>query len=248
VPDHQPACAATPIEDFLLGLLTDEIERRKSASASRRADVAGLDPDMVFERWDKSAKVSFDRRVLQELVSLRFVEALRNVLVLGPVGVGKTFVANALGHVACLSGFNVRLHRADALLRLLKQSRLDNSRDALMTELCGIDLLILDDFALEPMSRDESRDIYQLFLERNGRAATVITSNRDTADWLAVFDDPLLGQGAVDRFKNNAYDFVIDGESYRPRLKPTVEKDGPPPSAPVVKPKPLLRRRKRVRS
>lgn len=237
-----------PLDDFLLGLFTDEIERRKSASTARRADEAGLDPDMVFERWDKGAKVTFDRRVLQELVSLRFVEALRNVLVLGPVGVGKTFVANALGHVACRSGFNVRLHRADALLRLLKQSRLDNSRDALMTELCSVDLLILDDFALEPMTRDESRDIYQLFLERTARAATVITSNRDTADWLAVFDDPLLGQGAVDRFKNNAYDFIIDGESYRPRLKPSVEKDGPPPSAPVTKPKPLLRRRKRSRA
>jgi len=236
-----------PLEDFLLGVFTDEIERRRSAAASRRADTAGLVPDMVFERWDKSAKVTFDRRVLQELTSLRFVEALRNVVVLGPVGVGKTFVANALAHVACRSGFNVRLHRVDALLRLLKQSRLDNSRDALMTELCTIDLLVIDDFALEPMTRDESRDIYQLFVERTGRAATIITSNRDTSDWLAVFDDALLGQGAVDRFKNNAYDFVIDGESYRPRLKPDIEKDGPPPSAPVTKPKPLLRRRKRSR-
>lgn len=237
-----------PLEDFLLGLFTDEIERRRGASASRRADVAGLEPDMVFDRWDKSAKVTFDRRVLQELTSLRFVEALRNVVVLGPVGVGKTFVANALGHVACRSGFNVRLHRLDALLRLLKQSRLDNSRDALMTELCTIDLLIIDDFALEPMTRDESRDIYQLFVERTGRAATIITSNRDTADWLAVFDDALLGQGAVDRFKNNAYDFVMDGESYRPRLKPSIDKDGPPPAAPVTKPKPLPRRRKRPRA
>jgi len=237
-----------PVEDFLLGLFTDEIERRRSASASRRADTAGLDPDMVFDRWDKSAKVTFDRRVLQELTSLRFVEALRNVVVLGPVGVGKTFVASALGHVACRSAFNVRMHRVDALLRLLKQSRLDNSRDALMTELCTIDLLIIDDFALEPMTRDESRDIYQLFVERTGRAATIITSNRDTADWLAVFDDALLGQGAVDRFKNNAYDFVIDGESYRPRLKPSIDKDGPPPAAPVTKPTPLLRRRKRPRA
>jgi DNA replication protein DnaC len=236
-----------PLEDFLLGLFTDEIERRRSASASRRADDAGLHPDMVFERWDKTAKVTFDRRVLQELVSLRFVESLRNVVVLGPVGVGKTFVANALGHVACCSGFNVRFHRIDALLRSLKQSRLDNSRDALMVELCSVDLLIIDDFALEPMTRDESRDIYQLFVERTGRAATVITSNRDTADWLAVFDEPLLGQGAVDRFKNNAYDFIIDGESYRPRLKPDVEKDGPPPAAPVTKPKMPLRRRKRQR-
>jgi DNA replication protein DnaC len=236
-----------PIEDFLLGLFTDEIERRRDASSTRRAHQAGLEPDMQFERWDKTAKVSFDRRVLQELTSLRFVEALRNVVVLGPVGVGKTFIANALGHVACRSGFNVRFHRGDDLLRLLRQSRLDNSREVLMTELTTVDLLIIDDFALEPMTRDESRDIYQLIIERTGKAATIVTSNRDTADWLAVFDDALLGQGAVDRFKNNAYDLVVDGESYRSRLKPSVDKDGPPPSAPVTKPKPLLRRHKRAR-
>jgi len=237
-----------PLQDFLLGLFADEVERRRNASTTRRAHDAGLVDDMVFERWDKTAKVTYDRRVLQELVSLRFVEAQRNVVVLGPVGVGKTFIANALGHVACRSGFNVMLHRGDDLLRLLRQSRLDNSREALMTELCTIDLLIIDDFALEPMTRDESRDVYQLFVERTGKAATVITSNRDTADWLAVFDDPLLGQGAVDRFKNNAYDLVVDGESYRSRLKPSIDKDGPPPAAPVTKPKPLLRRRKRARA
>lgn len=237
-----------PLQDFLLGLFSDEVERRRETSTARRAHDAGLDPDMVLERWDKTAKVTYDRRVLQELVSLRFVEAQRNVVVLGPVGVGKTFIATALGHVACRSGFNVMLHRGDDLLRLLRQSRLDNSREVLMTELCTVDLLIIDDFALEPMTRDESRDVYQLFVERTGKAATIITSNRDTADWLAVFDDPLLGQGAVDRFKNNAYDLVVDGESYRSRLKPSIDKDGPPPAAPVTKPKPLLRRRKRARA
>jgi DNA replication protein DnaC len=236
-----------PIEDFLVALFSDEISRRHDTSAGRRAASAGLDPDMIFDRWDKSAKISLDRRVLQELMSLRFVETSRNVVVLGPVGVGKTFLACALGHLACRSAFHVRFSRADALLRLLRQSRLDNSREALMAELCAVDLLILDDFALEPMSRDESRDIYQLFVERTARASTIITSNRDTADWLAFFDDPMLAQSALDRFRNNAYDLVVDGESYRSRLKPSIEKDGPPPPAPVVKQKTPIRRRPRPR-
>jgi DNA replication protein DnaC len=225
----------TPYEDLLLMLLVDEISRRDSTASIRRADVAGLDLDMVLERWDKSAKVTYDRRVMNELVSLRFVEDHRNVVVLGPVGVGKTFLANALGHLCCRAGFNVRLLRADALLRLLKQSRMDNSRDAVMTELSTVDVLIIDDFALEPMSREESRDIYQLFVERNARLSTVVTSNRDTAEWIAAFDDALLAQSAVDRFKNNAFDLVVDGESYRSRLKPNIDKLPPPPSAPVKK-------------
>jgi hypothetical protein len=74
-----------PLQDFLLSLFSDEVERRRDASTSRRAHDTGLDPDMLFERWDKTAKVSYDHRVLQELVSLRFVEGQRNVVVLGPL-------------------------------------------------------------------------------------------------------------------------------------------------------------------
>jgi DNA replication protein DnaC len=224
-----------PVEDVLLLLLTDEIQRRDSSATTRRAAKAGLDSDMVIERWDTTAKVQFDRRLLQELATLRFLEAHRNVVVLGPVGVGKTFLASALGHLACRGGFHVRFERADALLRKLRQSRMDNSREALMTELCAVDLLIIDDFALEPMTRDESRDVYQLFVERNARASTIVTSNRDTSEWLAVFDDTLLAQSAVDRFKNNAFDLVVDGESYRSRLKPKLDREEPPPAAPVQK-------------
>jgi DNA replication protein DnaC len=237
-----------PVEDLLLAVLTDEIERRTQTAAARRADDAGLDPDMLVERWDKSAKVRFDQRVFSELCSLRFLGAHRNVVLLGPVGVGKTFLASALGHLACRGGYRVRFDRADDLLRRLRQSRLDNSRDALMSELCTVDLLVVDDFALEPMTRDESRDVYQLFVERNARASTIVTSNRDTAEWLSVFDDALLGQSAVDRFKNNAYDLVIDGDSYRPRLKPSVERDGPPPAAPIPKPPTPLGRSRAART
>jgi DNA replication protein DnaC len=113
------------------------------------------------------------------------------------------------------------------MLRTLRQSRFDNSRDAEMIALTSVDLLVLDDFALEPMTKEESKDVYQLFLERTGRASMIVTSNRDTAEWLAMFDDVLLAQSAVDRFKNAAYDFVIEGESYRSRLKPALDAADP---------------------
>jgi DNA replication protein DnaC len=211
------------LDDLLLLVLTDEIARRDSTAADNRARDAGLDPSMRLELWDKSSKVTFDKRMLAELVSLRFLEAHRHVVVLGPVGVGKTFVSQALGHIACRHGYHVRFTRADEMLRTLRQSRLDNSRDAEMVALTTVDLLILDDFALEAMSKEESRDVYQLFLERTGRASMIVTSNRDTAEWLAMFDDVMLAQSAVDRFKNSAFDFVIEGESYRPRLKPKLD-------------------------
>jgi DNA replication protein DnaC len=233
------------LDDLLLLVLTDEIARRDSAAADNRARDAGLDPAMRLELWDKTSKVSFDKRVLAELVSLRFLEAHRHIVILGPVGVGKTFVSQALGHIACRHGYNVRFVRADEMLRTLRQSRLDNSREAVMIALTSVDLLIVDDFALDVMSKEESKDVYQLFLERTGRASMIISSNRDTAEWLAMFDDMLLAQSAVDRFKNAAYDFVIEGESYRPRLKPTVDTADPPPATPANKVHPHPRSRRR---
>jgi DNA replication protein DnaC len=231
------------IEETLLLVLSDEVTRRESTASERRAYRAGLDPKMTIECWDPSAKVRYDKRVLAELMSLRFVEANKNALILGPVGVGKTFLASALGHVATRHGYNVIFTRADAMLRRLKQSRLDNSRDAVIAELASVDLLIIDDFALEPMARDESRDVYQLFVERTGRAPTLVTSNRDTGEWLATFDEMLLAQSAVDRFIHNAYDLVVEGESYRARLKPKLRDDDPPPKAPAEK-KPTIGRRR----
>lgn len=233
-------------EDLLLLLLTDEISRREASATESRVREAGLDPAMRLELWDKTTKVSFDKRLLAALTSLRFLEEHGHVVILGSVGVGKTFLANALGHLACKHGYGVRFLRADAMLRTLRQSRLDNSRDAEMAALTSVDLLILDDFALEAMSKEESRDVYQLFLERTSHGSMIVTSNRDTAEWLAMFDDVLLAQSAVDRFKNAAFDFVIDGESYRPRLKPKLDEHAPQPAPARNKP-PVNPRSKRKR-
>jgi DNA replication protein DnaC len=222
-------------EDFLLLILNDEIARRDSSAASRRALAGHLDPNMRIELFDKTAKITYDKRMFNELASLRFIEKQKHVVVLGPVGVGKTFMATAIGHIACQQGYNVQFVRADSMMRTLRQSRLDNSREQEMLALTSIDLLILDDFALEAMNKEESRDIYQLFLERTGRASMIVTSNRDTAEWIAMFDDVLLAQSAVDRFKNTAYDFVIEGESYRPRQKPKLDTADPPPKTPSPK-------------
>jgi DNA replication protein DnaC len=191
---------------------------------------------MTIENWDPGAKVTYDKRLLTELMSLCFLEGHQNVVVLGPVGVGQTFLATALGHVACRHRKQVHFTRADEILRRLRQRRLDNSREALMVELSTSDFLIIDDFALEPMTREESRDIYQLVVDRTGSASTVVTSNRDTAEWLATLDDVLLAQSAVDRFKNTACDLIVEGESYCAKRKPKLRDDDPPPAAPVTKP------------
>ncbi len=211
-----------PHADFLEMVLTDEITRRDRASASVRARAAHLDPTMVAEAWDATAKVSFDRTMWAELMTLRFVEDAANALVLGPVGVGKTFLASALGHIACRRRFSVHFERADRLHKRLKATRLDASHEAEMRRLMRVDLLILDDFALQSLDPIETADFYELVVERHRRASTVVTSNRDPSEMLAMMADPLLAQSAIDRLQSAAFELVVEGESYRRRQKPVV--------------------------
>lgn len=211
-------------------VLCDEVTRRDTTSASRRAHVAGLDPTMILERWDPTANVSFDRRVFDELCSLRFVDAAHNAIVMGPVGVGKTFLVTALGHIAVRRKRSVHFERADRLFKRLRIARLDNSLDSELRKLLRVDVLIIDDFALSALDAAATTDFYETIVERHQRASTIISSNRAPIEWLALMTDPLLAQSAVDRLKSAAYELVVEGESYRDRQKPAVNSDTTTPS------------------
>ena len=144
----------------------------------------------------------------------------QHVAIVGPVGVGKTFLSHALGHLACRRGASVLAVRTDKMLKALRHARLDNSYEAELRKLLAVDLLVIDDFGLDAMDHTESRDAYDLITERHRAGSTVVTSNRGPDEWLATFADPVRAQSAIDRFTSNSYDLLIEGESYRPRLKP----------------------------
>jgi DNA replication protein DnaC len=220
-------------QDFLLLALSDEASRRDGQAATIRAQRARLDPAMCLERWDDSAGVHYDKTLLNELASLRFIEACAHVTIVGPVGVGKTFLAHALGHIACRRGYSVFALRADQMLKTLKHARFDNSYEAELRKLVCVDLLVVDDFALDAMDATESRDTYELLTERHRAGSMIVTSNRGPDEWLPTFADPVRAQSAIDRFTNNSYDLVVEGESYRPRMKPkrAAETEPEPPSA-----------------
>ena len=113
------------------------------------------------------------------------------------------------------------------MLKTLKHARLDNTYEAELRKLLAVDLLILDDFALDAMDAAESRDVYEILTERHRVGSIIVTSNRGPDEWLATFADPVRAQSAIDRFTSNAYDLVIEGESYRGRQKPGRRGGGP---------------------
>jgi DNA replication protein DnaC len=209
-----------PHADFLELVLADEVARRDTNSAALRARTAGLDPGMRLDTWDTTAAVRYDQQLWTELTSLRFLDGPHGALLLGPVGVGKTHLASALGHIAVRRRHSVLMARADKLFKRLKAARLDNSVEAEMRRLAHVQLLILDDFALQPLDATETTDFYELIVERHRKTATVLTSNREPGEWLAMMADPLLAQSAVDRLVSTAHELIIEGDSYRRRQKP----------------------------
>lgn len=205
---------------FLELVLSDEVSRRDSRSAMLRARTAGLDPTMRLDTWAEPEDLTYDRALFADLTSLRFTEAGHGALVLGPVGVGKTHLASALGHIAVRRRLSVQFSRADKLFTRLRAARLDNTLEVEMRRLARVDLLILDDFALRPLDATETSDFYEIVVERHRKASTVVTSNREPAEWLSLMSDALLAQSAVDRLTGAAHTLIIEGPSYRQRTQP----------------------------
>jgi DNA replication protein DnaC len=222
IPDRLAYAKKTKLSelDFLELILQDEIDRRDHQNLAVRLGRAGFEEEQTFEGFDWDAPVTFDRDRIRDLFNLGFIERQEDVVFLGPVGVGKTFLACALGHAACRAGYEVLFLRADHLLQHLHQARADHSTEKVFRRLLAPDVLIIDDFGLRRLDTQQSSDLYEVILERHRRASTIVTTNRTIDEWIPLFDDPILAQSAIDRLAHNAYQVVIEGDSYRKRQRP----------------------------
>jgi DNA replication protein DnaC len=205
---------------FLQILLADEVGRRDNRNLELRLQKAGFEEICRLDDFDWSAGVTLDRRLLDTAFSLDFLNRHEHVLFVGPVGVGKSFLAQALGFAAVRAGHNVRFSRADAFFKTLAQARVDHTLEKAFRSFLVPDLLILDDFGLQKLSAQQSTDLYELIIARHRKSSFVFTSNRAVDEWLGLFDDPILGNSALDRLANAAYQIVIEGTSYREHQSP----------------------------
>lgn len=206
--------------DFLLRVLSDEVERRDAKQLDLRLRKASFEHQKTIEDFDFLFNPNVPKAKLLELATCSFVARRENALIVGNTGVGKSHIAQALGHRACLLGHNVLFTSAQQMLTQLRAARADQTYDRRLLRFTTPDLLIIDDLGLRPMRDDEPMDLYEVIRQRYEQGALIITSNRALEEWPPLFGDALLAGAAMDRLLHHAHQIAIEGESYRnPRSK-----------------------------
>ena len=207
-------------EEFLYRLLKDEVERRDAKQLEQRVRRANFEHDKTLEDFDFHFNPEIPKAKVLDLATCVFVQRKQNALLLGEAGVGKSHIAQALGHRACRAGYTVQYIVARDLLKQLRAARADQSYERRIARLSDVDLLIIDDLGLLPLSHDEPGDLYEIIRLRYERASTLITSNRDTDELARLFGDPLLASAAMDRLLHGAHVLRLTGDTHRNPKRP----------------------------
>jgi DNA replication protein DnaC len=199
-----------------LGLLVErELTERSSRQLTVRLRKARLREQAAIEDINWRARRGLDKGQVLRLASCQWIADHLNVLITGKTGVGKTFLACALGHKACREGYSVCYLRLPRLFRSLAVARGDGSYEKLLTRLARTDLLILDDWGLAPIGSPERRDLLEILEDRYGNRSTLVTSQLPVETWHEVLGDPTLAEAILDRLVHSAYRVAMDGESMR---------------------------------
>jgi DNA replication protein DnaC len=201
--------------EFLCRLLSDEVERRDAKQLESRLRRANFETTRSLEDFDFHFNPDIPKAKIIELATCSFVQRKENVLLIGRTGVGKSHIAQALGHRACRAGYNALYVGASDMLTSLRVARADASYDRKLLRLTSPELLIVDDLGLRPLVHDEALDLYEIIRRRYEQGSTVITSNRDVEEWYPLFGDALLASAAMDRLLHNAHTVIMDGDTYR---------------------------------
>ncbi|MBI4288792.1 MAG: ATP-binding protein [Chloroflexi bacterium] len=207
--------------EFVALLVQDEKTYRDNNRLQRLLRNAKLRQQAALEDIDYRHPRGLNKQVILELADTQWIAAHRTVLISGPTGVGKSFIACALGNSAARAGYTVHYTRAPRLFESLQQAKGDGSHLKTLTRLGKAQLLIIDDFLLTPLAEAERKDLLEIVEERHGLGATVITSQCPIKDWHPNIGDPTLADSICDRLLHTAYRIELRGESMRKRQSAT---------------------------
>lgn len=202
-------------EEFLFRLCQDEVHRRDGKQLEMRMRRAAFESVKGLDDFDFQFNPEIPKAKLIELGTCNFIELKRNVLLIGPAGVGKSHVAQAIGARACRAGFSVLYISAHRMLSQMRASRADQTYDKKLLRFTVPDLLIVDDVGLRPLQDDEPIDLYEVIRQRYEHGSMIVTSNRDLEEWTPLFLDALIASAAMDRLLHDAQVVHMKGDSFR---------------------------------
>jgi DNA replication protein DnaC len=215
--------------DFLSGLVSEEVTYKERKSVKNKIKSAKFPIPKSLDDFDYAFQPSMDRKKLQELFSLRFIDNRENILFLGPPGVGKTHLATGLGVRACESGYKVLFTTLNDMVSTLMASMADNSFPAKLRQFVQPSLLIIDEVGYLPVSKEGANFLFQVVAKRYETGSIILTSNKSFADWGEVLGDGVIASAVLDRLLHHSTVFSIRGDSYRLREKKRLtrkEEDG----------------------
>ena len=213
--------------EFLAMLIGDEVARRENKKFSMRLRRAQFRTTKTLEQFDFERLPKLNRALVHDLATGRYLHEKAPVLIVGPSGIGKSHLAQALGHCAVRQGVDVVFSTCTALTQSLNSARATGTYERKLTTLARVPLLIIDDFGLKPLRAPADEDLHDLIAERYEQAATIVTSNLDFNEWDQAFaTNRLLASATLDRLRHNAYCLELDGRSYRDPKVPPASKTG----------------------
>lgn len=200
--------------DFLSSLMTDEKINRDVSRLQKRIRAANFRTEATLERVDVTAKRSITRPLVRDLLSLSYLKSPRNILITGPTGVGKTYLATAIGEYACRNGYSCIFIGISVLIEKLLMTRADGTYLKYRERLIKVDLFIIDDIGLKKIPHQIVMDLHDILEERQGKA-TMITTQLPLKNWKEIIDDELALDTIVDKLAHGTFEIHLEGESYR---------------------------------
>jgi len=207
--------------EFLQVLCDDEITRRETMAIKRRLRRAHFEQQTTLEEFDFHTSPKLPAAQIRDLAALRWLHAGEHVILYGPVGVGKSHIAQALGHLAIRHSADVRYAPTSRVLAELAGGHADRTWPRRLAELTRPHLLILDDFAMRELTAPQADDLYELVAERTrAHRSLILASNRSPVDWYPLFPNPVVAESLLDRLINTSHQVFMNGPSYRPNKRP----------------------------